>query len=307
MELSQYSSFNSSFRKRFIYRLGGSTGFFSEYNNMVLAIHYCLVNHIQFVLESEGANFSRGDGWNEFFLPFCKEIKNKWLRRFNHRIKPVYKNRFEWICFNLYKRIHPNTLFMYSLFDAIREEKREEVFMIPEVGLSGSLLDNCRKIHQMIWRYNEYSENRVNALIHSLHMPKRFVGIHIRLGDKGIETVLYKPVEYMKHVQRFSDEKNVFVLTDDYRAIIALKQDYPDYRFYTLCKENEKGYNLSELLERPKFEQIESYFRLWASMDVLERSILFVGTYSANPGMNMGFRLEEKQIKCLDYDKWVLW
>ena len=98
MELYRYQCFNSSLRYRFIYRLGGSTGFFSEYNNMVLAIHYCLINKIQFVLESEDANFSSGEGWREFFLPFCKEIKNKWLHKYNYRIKPVYHNRFVIMC-----------------------------------------------------------------------------------------------------------------------------------------------------------------------------------------------------------------
>ena len=307
MELSQYNRLNSSFRKRFVYRLGGSTGFFSEYNNMVLAIHYCLINHLQFVLESEGANFSTGVGWNEFFRPFCKEIKNKWLRRFNFRTKPVYTNRYEWICFNLYKRIHPNTVLMYSLFDIIREMKTDKIYTVAEIGLSGSLLDNCTKIHHMIWRYNEPTEKRIGALIYALNMPERYVGIHIRLGDKKEEALLYRPIDYIEHVQKYSDEKDVFVLTDDYRAIISLKKDYPEYHFFTLCMENERGYDLNALLKRPKSEQIESYLRLWASMDVLEQSILFVGTYSANPGMNMGFRLAENQIKCLDYEKWTLW
>lgn len=307
MELSQYNSYNSSFRKKFIYRLGGSTGFFSEYNNMVLAMHYCLINQLQFVLESEGANFSIKDGWNDFYRPFCYEIKNKWLRRFNYRNKPAYKNRYEWACFNLYKRIHPNTILMYSLFDTIRGMKNDRTYSIPEVGLFGSLLDNCREIHKMIWRYNEPTEKRISALIHNLHLPKRYVGIHIRLGDKNEEAKLFDPIEYMELARRFSDEKEVFVLTDDYRAIISLKQSYPDYRFYTLCMENEMGYSLSGLMKKSKSEQMESYFRLWASMDVLEQSILFVGTYSANPGMNMGFRLAENQIKCLDYENWILW
>ena len=109
MDLQQYRMYNSSFRRKFVYRLGGSAGFFSEYNNMVLAILYCIVNRIQFVLESEEANFSSGKGWTEFFLPFCKEIKGKWLRLFNFRRKPTYKNFYERVCFNIYKRLHQNT------------------------------------------------------------------------------------------------------------------------------------------------------------------------------------------------------
>lgn len=307
MKLSDYTKYNSSFRLRFIYRLGGSTGFFSEYNNMVLAIHYCLVHRIQFVLESEGALFSSGEGWNEFFLPFCDEVKNKWLSRFNYRVKPAYKNRIEWFCFNVYKRIHLKTMYMYSLFETIRRVNIHAKYEISELGLSGTLLDNCKEIHQMIWKYNDKTKKIIEAIIQSLRLPDYYLGFHIRLGDKYEETRLFCPEDYMRHARLFSEEKNVFVLTDDHRAICTLRELYPDCVFYSLCKQDETGYNLNALLKKSKSDQIQSYYRLWASMDVLERSLLFIGTYSANPGMNMGFRMEDSKIKCLDFENWQLW
>ena len=111
----------------------------------------------------------------------------------------------------------------------------------------------------------------------------------------------------MKHLQRYSEEKNVFVLTDDYRVLESLRGQYPEYRFFTLCQPDEKGYSLPKLLRMSPDELRNSYLRLWASMDILENSCIFVGTYSANPGMNMGFRMSEDKIKCIDYDKWLLW
>lgn len=307
MELSAYSHYNSSFRSKFIYRLGGSTGFFSEYNNMVLAIHYCIVNRIQFVLESEEANFSYNAGWIDFFLPFCKEIKSYWLRKFNYRRKPVYKNRYERICFNLFKLLHPSYIYMYTLFGAIRKVNPQERFIIPELGLSGTLLENCREIHQMIWRYNESTSIRIHELISGVQLPEQYVGIHIRLGDKIEEAELYSPIDYVEKAKQFSSLKSYFVLTDDYRAIINLTSSYPDISFYTLCHQEERGYHFQDLMSQSVFEKTQSFYRLWASMDILGQSVLFVGTYSANPGMNIGFRLEKNRIKCLDYNDWQLW
>lgn len=307
MILQEYNHLNSSFKKKFIYRLGGFTGFFSEYNNMVLAMHYCLVNHIQFILESENANFTSGEGWNEFFMPFCAEIRNKWLRKFNHRIKPPYKNKCERIAFNLYKRLHPDFIYMYTLFDTMRKTKVYDEYDIKEVGLCGNLLENCAEIHKMIWRYNEDTSKEINRIVHYLSMPSEFIGMHIRQGDKSSEAELQLPEKYMEHARQFSDLRNVFVLTDDYKVIIRLKELYPGYSFYTLCQEYEDGYDFVKLRNSTQLEIKSSYLRLWASMDILEKSAVFVGTYSANPGMNMGFRMKADRIKCIDYENWQLW
>ena len=43
---------------RLLYRIGSDAGFFSEYNNMVLAMVYCQRNNMRFLLSSYGANFS---------------------------------------------------------------------------------------------------------------------------------------------------------------------------------------------------------------------------------------------------------
>ena len=270
-------------------------------------MHYCLTHSLQFILESECANFSSGAGWSEFFNPFCKELSNKWLRRFNHRLKPVYKNGYERICFNVYKWIHPHDKYMYSLFKAIRRQKTDKVYDIPALGLSGDLLANCSALHRMIWRYNQETSEAIHSLIRGLDLPESYAGIHIRQGDKSEETRLFSEKSYVEHLRRYSDEKNVFVLTDDFRVIKSLCEQFPDCRFFTLCQTDERGYSLPKLLRMTVSEQRKSYLRLWASMDILEKSSFFVGTYSANPGMNMGFRMSEDRIKCLDFEKWKLW
>lgn len=307
MDINRYRLVNESFSRKYIYRLGGSTGFFSEYNNMILAIHYCLVNKIQFVLESEGANFSSGLGWTEFFLPFCKEFRGKLLRKFNYRVKPVYKTNRERVGFNLYKVLHPDYIYMYELFESVRKVDKERIYEIKPLEMQGSLLENCSAIHRMIWRYSSDVNEEIHSLINSVSLPESYIGVHIRLGDKKEEAPLLPPEDYASFAAKFSDIKSFFILTDDYRAVEELRGKFPGCRFITLCQADELGYSLPKLLRKPYFEQRQSYLRLWASMDILENSELFVGTYSANPGMNMGFRLSPDRIKCLDYSEWQIW
>ena len=52
-----YEALNRSYSREFVYHLGCEAGFFSEYNNMVLAMLYCAKHHIRFALYSSDANF----------------------------------------------------------------------------------------------------------------------------------------------------------------------------------------------------------------------------------------------------------
>ena len=74
MNIEEYQKLNSSFKKKLIYKVGLDCGFFSEYNNMILAMSYCLIHKIQFVLSSNNANFDNENGWCGFFEPFCEDV-----------------------------------------------------------------------------------------------------------------------------------------------------------------------------------------------------------------------------------------
>jgi hypothetical protein len=75
--LKQYKELNNSFKRRLIFHLGYDGGFFSEYNNMILAMLYCLENKIKFILYSKDANFGYKNGWTDYFLPFCEEERDR--------------------------------------------------------------------------------------------------------------------------------------------------------------------------------------------------------------------------------------
>lgn len=66
MSIDEYRRINKSFKRVLIFKIGLNSGFFSEYNNMILAMLYCLENRFKFKLSSNGANFNTQFGWRLF-------------------------------------------------------------------------------------------------------------------------------------------------------------------------------------------------------------------------------------------------
>ena len=61
--IKKYNEVNFSYKDKCIFYIGHSSGFFAEFNYMVLAIIYCLVHNIQFKLYSSMNDIN-------FFMPF---------------------------------------------------------------------------------------------------------------------------------------------------------------------------------------------------------------------------------------------
>ena len=79
--------------------------------------------------------------------------------------------------------------------------------------------------------------------------------------------------------------QNIFVLTDDYSVIKELRATLPESNIYTFCGEDEEGYVHSAFFGQNKSHVRDSHLRLFASIDILSESELFIGTFSSNPGM----------------------
>ena len=111
MSIDEYRRINKSFKRVLIFKIGLNSGFFSEYNNMILAMLYCLENRIQFKLSSNGANFNTQFGWNGYFDSFCDSVVDNRLHYrtldWRYSLKLVVK-RFD--------RLAVHSLFSYMSF-----------------------------------------------------------------------------------------------------------------------------------------------------------------------------------------------
>lgn len=309
-----YQSLNKSFKeKELVFFVGCDAGFFSEYNNMILAMLYCLENRIQFKICAGPTNFHQSEGWNGFFLPFSDQIKNNgahyratFLWKSQLKAIPKYRSLSGLVNFLPQNMIKRNVLLTQDVFSLSRNSQQTlKTFVIPELGINGSLQEACSKLIEITWRYNEETQKKIDELKTSINMPDNYIGFHIRGGDKFMEHKIELIEAYFAKVNN-TEVKTAFVLTDDYSTIQEINRLYPRWRVETLCRKEEKGYFHADFLSESEELQEQKYLRLFASIDILAQADQFVGTYSSNPGMYLGMR-NAPICTGVDFDSWKLW
>lgn len=303
---TNYSAINASFKKTLYFHLGVNAGFFSEFNGMLLAMLYCLDRGIQFRLYSADANFRVDRGWTDFFEPFCEESRDDFHHENNYRWLKIYHPRRKVRIF-FAKRRHGIDYLTHDLWRKFKNERfARRQFFIPELGIDGGILDATRTLHSIVWRYNEETREAVGSRRAAVGLPDRYVGLHIRGGDKVIEHEVFAAAPYVEKAASLSPLRDAFVLTDDYGVIERLRAEYPEWRFYTTCAPTERGYFHEEYQKLDAQAKAAQLLNLFAAMDILADSEQFVGTFSSNPGMNMGMRMPEDRVHGIDYPTWKI-
>lgn len=295
------------FRKTLVFHLGSEAGFYSEFNNMVLGILYCNKHRINFKLFSKDATFGLENGWIDYFLPFCEEVKGTFHSIYNKRqpinIPDGYKYNIKK---NLYKFFYCFSYYTYELWLNFHNRDFEnECFWID--GKNMDIHDASQYVIKEIWKYNEETRLSVDKQINDLLLPLKYAGLHIRRGDKIIEHENESIDKYMSKLQECTSIKDVFVFTDNFEVIVMLKENYPSYTFYTLVEESENGYNHQEFIKRSANERKKAILKMFASVDILSRAEYCIGTFSTNPGMFLGMIMPKGRMIGIDFDSWRIW
>ena len=314
---ANYYNLNSSFKKKLVFRLGVDSGFFSEYNNMILAMLYCLKHGISFSLYSDYSNISISDSWDDFFIPFNN--KNRHIINKNYNLRPyIIKQskeaslqklvKYKYITM-AYKILYGVSYLTQDLWAYHRSSAfANEIFHLPKLGLyDAPLLEATQAVIRTFWHYNATSAPIVARFIDSVGLPDEYISLHVRAGDKFTETKMYDFSTYMLPAQQLSSNKRAFIFTDDYTVIEQLRDQYADWHFYTLCDPSERGYFHRDFVHLDKKIKYIQHLKLFANMDICAEASKFIGTYSSNPGMYMGMRIGPERCHCIDFDKWVLW
>ena len=315
-DVNNYIRLNNSFDKSVIFRLGISGGFFSEYNNMLVCMLYCMQHKIRFRLDSMHANFAVKNGWTDFFEPFCEEVINdenihQKTVDWRYLIKSIFKNQKISLFDNLRPYIYfwNKSLLTQDIYGKARSSASQKRFYdFPELNIHGDFRDACGAFLNMTWHYNEAVKSEIEKIIQELNLPLVYLSMHIRGGDKAFEYQLFSIDTYFKKLEKSTSLvcNNIFLLTDDYNIYKKCKIKYPNYNFWTLCEEKDSGYNNSLFVKQDPIEKRRKLVRLFAAMDIMTSSLCFIGTYTANPGLFLGMRIPKKTI-CVDSDKWKIW
>jgi hypothetical protein len=308
--INSYKSLNNSFDKKMLFRLGADAGYFSEFNNMVLAIAFCLSRRIKFILYSKSTFYSSEDSWNDFFIPFGPQNDDDLNLEINlrpYQVNSTLNYKFSKIFYKTRNNIDYLTQDLWSEFHNDESGFSKELFTVPELDVYNfTLLEFSQIIIKNIWVYNSASLAENERLKSMVNLPSKYISLHIRSGDKILEKSLHPMHDYMKLIKNL-DCNNVFVLTDNYDVIEDLSNSYGDYNFFTLCRSNERGYFHKDFVKLDAEAKYMSHIQLFASVDLCAKSQKFIGTYSSNPGMYMGMRIGEEKCIGVDYNNWLIW
>jgi len=316
-----YNRINPSYNKTLIFHIGCDSGFFSEYLGMIFAISYCKLNNINFKLYSKNSNFSYSNGWTDYFNPFCEEVYDDVHSIFNRRqrfpkIKAIIKSLYFKVAQNrtippyMFERFKLGMLLQFMQEPFIKKKygfdyytfeiwsKISNYYSYDRIMMQNTWFDslsytgNLRNLFKQgikdTWRFSKDVELELDRIITTLNLPKNYVGMHIRAGDKVQEDKIYDIEDYFKLLEIHNSSlrlNNIFLFTDDYRIVSKAKKNYPMYNIFTLCQENELGYDNEEMNNKSLNEKKESRFLLFSSIQLLVKSDLFIGVYNSNPDM----------------------
>ncbi|MBO5404422.1 MAG: hypothetical protein J6A13_00275 [Paludibacteraceae bacterium] len=286
---------------RLLYRIGSDAGFFSEYNNMVLAMVYCQRNNICFLLSSKGANFAYDKGWDDYFLPFCRELNLYHQTMMNPRYEAPLpttgkREKIKRCMFALQKKLWRIDLLTYDIFHDVRKQYVDD-----------NLIDACREISNRIWQYNKQTQDAIKQRIRTLSLPDTYVSVHIRRGDKAREAAHTDIAKYISLLETNTSCRDVFVATDDYSVYEELCAKYPDWQFYTLTPAVNRGYDQRKFEAFSAGHRRDEMLTLFSDIELLAASSLFVGTLSSNIGMYLYWRMPQGRCLGVDYNDWRIW
>ena len=308
--LREYQEVNESFEKTLVFHLGARSGFFSEYNCMILCMIYCLENRIQFKLYSHDLSISHQHGWTDFFEPFCPETFNPLHRIFNTRFpRPTPQFKLRKAFGPLVKSLTHCDFLTYDLWNEFRALHQSNTLSnIPILATQPQpLREICRKLVTMTWRFKPEIEKEILEHGSTLKLPEKYLAVHIRSGDKIKEYEGSPLAAYMDKLQSVSDLRDVLVMTDDYRKFEELTQNYPSWKFHTLESPKQKGYQHRKNKRKTPNEKRQTTIRFFAGIELTTMAEHFVGTYSSSVGSFLGMRKIMHCTHGIDFSDWKLW
>lgn len=287
--------------KSLLFRIGAEAGFYSEFNNMILALLWSEKNAVRFILSSKQANFAPKKGWKTYFKPFCREWNLPYQSLMHlryHSPEPAHGKRArlkQWF-FRFCRRLLHIDFLTYDIFWEIRKQEVDEEFIW-----------RCRHKIREIYRFNKSTARAIDKYKDVLPLPDRYVSLHIRRGDKAIETPHNTIEAYMDKLQTISECRDVFVATDDYSVYEELCQKYPTWCFYTLTPSNHRGYDQRTFDKVDWKRKHKEMIALFADVELLAGAESFVGTLSSNIGMFLYLYMPMGRCYGVDYETWRIW
>lgn len=343
----KWRKLNASFKKKLVYRLGDSAGLFSEINNMFFAMVWALDNKVRFELCSQRSNLG-DEGWNDFFEPFTGEKCSEFLVRNNRRFvsdikgydkKKVMagkkKEKIDFLTQDIFKRFFENRAFA------------EKVFDFPELGIAGGSFAAAAGLARAFYRLNAATETAVrhlaatrlrmvlfhgsgafeaengagtgSGLAGSGELPEKYIAVQMRAGDIRKEAAwrrqgllgaapYARKIREMRSGEGLAGVRTVFAFADDFRLVEELAAALPEFRVYTLCGEEERGFDYDAFMAQDAEARRRGILKILANIELCRGSLRFIGTRVSNPSWFLRLIMPEERVAFVDCRrlKWQL-
>lgn len=300
-------------KKRVVYSLT-TRGLFSEIFNLLLAIVYAKINNEKIIVNTYHWNARINKGWEDYFEPTINSVnkfassqlkvytKEKiWFGSIYYNPKDFFRFYFTYIANRIYVFLHPKTELSDSIFAKIRSDK---YFLNDN---NEKIIRSISIILKHIFKLNKSSLVFINEQKVKMNLPKDYIGIHIRRGDK-ITTQEMNDINIDKYISEILNNKmiseNVYIATDDstVQNYVKLKLNAAGFNvFYniniTQCGFVEGVFNKKNIKER-YYDTLNTLL----DVEILSNSRLFIGTYSSNLSRIIPLMLGFDKCKSLDND-----
>ena len=304
--LSEFERRNRSRKRMFVLHLG-DRGFYAETTTVYRAMAYALANQLELVLDCAEFSYSVEKGWNDYFLPICREYEAAMERHVDfHARYPLGSDA-------------PG-----SPRDLLRYAEQVRYFQIEALELGyltlrgfGNIL---RTLAAAAFRLSPAAAAAVSERVEPLALPAHYAAVHARRGDKVGDEDHYYPTElYLDRVPELERSEALFVMSDDYGFVeeveASLRRRGLGTRVHTLCPPERRGFDIGKVRRGERYFDggtraaprdaayvFDETVQLLAETLVAAGAASFVSTYGSNVGTVVRW-LHPDPTRCPELDR----
>ncbi|NDV57785.1 O-fucosyltransferase family protein [Bacteroides sp. 519] len=292
--------------KKLIYNLG-RRGFFSEINNLVIAKIFAEDNKWSFEVNSFYWNCKYRYGLRDYFDINIKENNNLFsaqLVRTNKKSRVLITNLHSVFYATtqnlncLYKLFHHNIVWGNYIYETFRSQPN-----LANID-KDRFLNNLKQLLQLKHSLNESFLKKTLEM----ELPNRFLGIHIRRGDKITTGEMEElPLSIYLTAIKETSFKYIYIATDDYRSIEYIKSELSPlgYQIYHNPELKADGFSEGKFNHYTKNNRYNETLSLLFDIFILFKASYFIGTFSSNLSRVIPCVLGLENCKSLDIDWFV--
>lgn len=284
----QYALLNETFSDKLFFVFGRGYGFSAEFIHLLKCVEWCLRNHVQLVLNIQkprGISINRG--WEDYF-------KSLWPTKRSHLLSFLNRSHFPLGRYPIIKTVASqmlrtvygrNFLFIFDNLSNLRNRDFPKVVDEKlQIQMSTDWWLRMRELAHLIWVYNDDVSRRIVSFKEKYELKKnqKYIGIHVRRGDK-IQESPYVPIRrYIDLLASYSEVIPIFIATDDVRCTVDLRRAFPKRDIFFLTGMEQQGYDQGKFNNSAEYIRFEQMVRFLFELEMLADAETFIGSSPSN-------------------------